>query len=43
MMEKTCKTCWWNDCGLCDRIGRLKEDDDTCDKWKPAGEEDDGK
>lgn len=43
MMEKTCKTCWWNDCGLCDRIGRLKEDDDTCDKWRPAGEEDDGK
>lgn len=22
-MEKTCKTCKENDCGLCDRTGRL--------------------
>lgn len=26
-MEKTCKTCKENDCGLCDRTGRLVEDD----------------
>jgi hypothetical protein len=22
-----------NDCGLCDRTGRLVEDDDQCEKW----------
>lgn len=27
-MEKTCKTCMENDCGLCNRTGRLVEDDD---------------
>ena len=43
MQEKTCKNCWWNDFGICDRTGRLKEDDDTCEKWRDAGEEDDGK
>jgi hypothetical protein len=32
-MEKTCKTCIENDCGLCDRTGRLVEDDDQCEKW----------
>lgn len=32
-MEKTCKTCMENDCGLCDRTGRLVEDDDQCEKW----------
>ena len=30
---KTCKTCKENDCGLCDRTGRLVEDDDQCEKW----------
>lgn len=34
MPNKTCETCQYNDCGLCDRIGRLVEDDDTCDKWR---------
>lgn len=28
-----CKTCMENDCGLCDRTGRLVEDDDQCEKW----------
>ncbi len=32
-MEKTCKTCKENDRGLCDRTGRLVEDDDQCEKW----------
>lgn len=32
-MEKTCKSCRENDCGLCDRTGRLVEDDDQCEKW----------
>lgn len=32
-MEKTCKTCKENDCGLCDHTGRLVEDDDQCEKW----------
>lgn len=27
-MEKTCKTCMENDCGLRDRTGRLVKDDD---------------
>lgn len=31
-MEKTCKSCRENDCGLCDRTGRLVEDDDQCEK-----------
>ena len=30
-MEKTCKTCIENDCGLCDRTGCLVEDDDQCE------------
>lgn len=33
-MKKTCETCKENDCGLCDRTGRLVEDDDQCEKWK---------
>lgn len=33
-MEKTCKTCIDNDCGLCDRLGLWVEDDDTCEKWR---------
>lgn len=33
-MEKTCKSCRENDNGLCDRTGRLVEDDDQCEKWK---------
>jgi hypothetical protein len=32
-MEKTCKSCRENDCGLCDRTGRLVEDNDKCEKW----------
>lgn len=32
-MEKTCKTCKENDCGLCNHTGRLVEDDDQCEKW----------
>lgn len=34
MTDKTCKTCQDNDCGLCDRLGVLVEDDDTCDKYR---------
>lgn len=33
-MEKTCKTCMENDCGLCDRTGRLVEDDDQCENGR---------
>lgn len=33
-MEKACKSCRENDNGLCDRTGRLVEDDDQCEKWK---------
>lgn len=32
--DKSCNTCQYNDCGLCDRKGILVEDDDTCDKWR---------
>lgn len=32
--EQICKTCKENDNGLCDRTGRLVEDDDQCEKWK---------
>lgn len=31
--EQICKTCKENDNGLCDRTGRLVEDDDQCEKW----------
>ena len=31
--NKTCKTCKDNDNGLCDRTGRLIDDDDHCDSW----------
>ena len=34
MEEKTCKTCADNDDGLCDRLGILIEDDDTCEKHR---------
>jgi hypothetical protein len=33
-MEKTCKSCRENDCGLCDRTGRLVEDDDKCENGR---------
>lgn len=33
-MEKTCKSCRENDNGLCDRTGRLVEDDDQCEKME---------
>lgn len=41
MNEKTCKTCLENDSGLCDRLGKLVEDDDHCElhkteNWKDA-------
>lgn len=38
--HKTCDTCADNDDGLCDRTGRLVEDDDTCEmcreQWQEA-------
>ncbi len=34
MTDKTCKTCTDNDDGLCDRLGTLVEDDDTCEKHR---------
>ena len=34
MEDKTCKTCIENDDGLCDRIGILVEDEDSCEKWR---------
>lgn len=34
MSDKTCKTCEDNDDGLCDRLGILVEDDDTCEKHR---------
>jgi hypothetical protein len=30
---KICRTCSYNDCGLCDRYGRWVADHDTCEKW----------
>lgn len=30
MEDKTCRTCMDNDDGLCDRIGILVEDEDSC-------------
>lgn len=33
-MEKNCKTCIYNDCGLCDLKGILIEDDDSCEEHK---------
>lgn len=38
-MEKICKTCIDNDCGLCDRKGILVEDDDFCEKWRGLQED----
>ena len=35
MTDKICKTCLDNDNGICDRLGVLVEDDDTCDKYRP--------
>ena len=34
MNEKTCRTCEENDDGLCDRLGILVEEDDTCEKHR---------
>lgn len=34
MEDKTCRTCIDNDDGLCDRIGILVEDEDSCGKWR---------
>ena len=34
MEDKTCKTCIDNDDGLCDRIGILVEDEDSCEQWR---------
>ena len=34
MENKTCETCADNDDGLCDRLGILIEDDDTCEKHR---------
>lgn len=34
MENKTCETCVDNDFGLCDRLGILIEDDDTCEKHR---------
>lgn len=34
MNEKTCRTCIDNDDGLCDRLGILVEEDDTCEKHR---------
>lgn len=36
-MDKTCKTCIDNDCGLCDQKGILVEDEDPCDKCSEYG------
>ena len=30
-MEKNCKSCIYNDDGLCDKKGILIEDDDSCE------------
>ena len=32
--SKECGTCAWNDDGLCDRIGKFVDDDDTCRHWQ---------
>ena len=34
MSEKTCETCVDNDFGLCDRLGVLVENDDSCEKHR---------
>ena len=34
MKNKTCETCVDNDFGLCDRLGVLVEEDDTCEKHR---------
>ena len=39
-IEKTCETCIYNDCGLCDRVGKLVEDDDTCRGWREENRKD---
>ena len=33
-MQKNCENCEWWDNGLCDRCGRLTEEDDECAKWE---------
>ena len=38
-MQKKCENCEWWDNGLCDRCGRLTEEDDECVKWKKKGTE----
>lgn len=35
-MEKSCKSCIYNDDGLCDKKGYLIEDDDTCEQQTEA-------
>lgn len=32
--KKECKTCTWYDNGFCDRVGKLAEEDDTCEGWE---------
>ena len=34
MENKTCETCVDNDFGLCDRLGVLVENDDSCEKHR---------
>lgn len=34
MEEKTCKTCIDNDFGLCDRMGKWVDDEDTCENYR---------
>ena len=34
MKNKTCETCVDNDFGLCDRLGVLIENDDSCEKHR---------
>lgn len=34
MANKTCETCVDNDFGLCDRLGVLVENDDSCEKHR---------
>lgn len=34
MNDQTCKTCFDNEDGFCDRKGILVEDDDHCSSWR---------
>ena len=43
MEERTCENCYWWDFGFCDRIGKTRQEDDSCPKWRESGENDDGK